>query len=278
MKAASKKRRSNKAPSAKQLAARRKFAAAAKARSKAAKAARPRKRNKTIIKKALKVIVLNPGTVVRRKVRNSHMDLVIRGTAEKTAKGWKVGRKVIAQGKGITPISSGYYLDKATGTIFAKRARNKAAKKRNSAKTTPKIKAIAESFSGRKVRSVSTLNVSEGSPKNLAKLGKLVLIETQGGTIKPASGTTWLCADAKGKLHLATSAASLYDGGARNFGKVLQVEYEASKPHLGHSHSTIFSHEMGEEGGKKPVLIADGKGGLKFRGGSYRITREGIVN
>jgi hypothetical protein len=77
---------------------------------------------------------------------------------------------------------------------------------------------------------------------------------------------------------LATTAERLIEGGAQNFGKVLQVEYETSKPHLGYAKPTIFFHKMGEEGGTRPELVADGDGGLKFRGGSYRITREGIVN
>lgn len=335
-KAATKKRRSNKAPSAKQLAARAKFAAAAKARSK--KAAKKRTRNKTVIIKPKRVLVVN-GKRTRRKYRNGYLDLVIRGTAEKTAQGWKVGRKTIPQGKGIAPISSGYYLDKATGTIFAKRARNAffsdkssskckekkswltgkrksrcaetekpallkhwaktgvaAAKsgafeaagkiagatrklaQRNSAKASPKVRQLRETFTGTTSRKTSTMNVADGTPTNLAKLGKLVLVKAEGGTIKPASGTTWLCADAKGKLYFATSAERLYDGPAQNFGEVSQIEYEAIKPHLGHKRPTIFFHKMGEKGGKRPVLIGDGKGGLKLRGGSYKIQREGIVN
>lgn len=348
-KAATKKRRSNKAPSAKQLAARRKFAMAAKSRAKAAKA-KKRTRNKTIIK-AKRVLVLNPGSIVRRKVRNSYMDLVIRGTAEKTPQGWKVGKKVIPQGKGIATVSSGYYLDKATGTVFAKRARNVAqgfydasgvfhpirssadydggtagegggkprrtrSKKRQAAarkasatarhrastksrkattsrlasrslfrsvplkkkRRNPNVRELREKFTGTASRKTATMNASEGTPASLAKLGKLILIKTQRGTIQPASGTTWLCADAKGKLHLTTTAARLIDGPAQNFGEVSQIEYEAIKPHLGHKRPTIFFHKMGEEGGKRPVLIADGKGGLKLRGGSYRIEREGIVD
>jgi len=327
-KAASKKRRSNKAPSAKQLAARAKFAAAAKARSKKAKAkkAPARKPNKTIIKartiQHLDVSKIHNGKRTRRKYRNGYLDLVIRGTAEKTTQGWKVGSKTIPQGKGIAPIRSGYYLDKATGMIFAKRARNsdhrdadhpievtkhwrqgppgyltqwqrahhagqqglfdhgiKPAKKRNSsAKASPATRAIREKFTGTKSRKTATMNASNGTPKNLAKLGKLVLIKTANGIIKPGNGITWLCADAKGKLHLATSAARLVEGPARNFGEVSQIEYEARKPHLSYKNQTIFFHKMGEEGGKKPVLIADGKGGLKLRGGSYRIEREGIVD
>lgn len=245
----------------------------------------PRRRNKTVIIKPKRVLVMN-GKTTRRKYRNGYLDLVIRGTAEKTNAGWKVGKKTIPQGKGIAPISSGYYLDKATGTVFAKRTRNaprkastaKPQKKRNGAKASPKVKAIREKFTGTPSRKTSTMNVANGTPKNLAKLGKLVLIKAQRGTIKPASGSTWLCADAKGKLYLATTAARLYDGPATNFGEVSQIEYEARKPHLGYKNQTIFFHKMGEEGGRKPELIGDGNGGLKLRGGSYRIEREGIVD
>lgn len=64
------------------------------------------------------------GQIVRRKIKNSYMDLVIKGTAKKTPDGWKVGNKTIPQGRGTVNVSSGYYLDKATGIIFAKRERN----------------------------------------------------------------------------------------------------------------------------------------------------------
>lgn len=290
------------------------------------------------------------GKATRRKYRNGYLDLVIRGTAEKVTGGWKVGKKIIPSGKGIAPLSSGYYLDKGTGMVFAKRARNVAAgfydgagvfhpirsaadydggtagetggkprhtrsKKKRAAvkkasatarhkaetkarkattsrlasrslfrsvplkkKRNPNVKELREKFTGTKSRKTATMNAAPGTPKNLAKLGKLILIKAEKATIKPSSGTTWLCADSKGKLHLATSAARLYDGPATNFGAVSQIEYEAIKPHLGHKRPTIFFHKMGEEGGSKPVLIGDGKGGLKFRGGSYRIEREGIVN
>jgi len=189
-KATSKKRRSNKAASAKQLAAQRKFAMAAKARGKAyrnpryfvvgtdhagrehdlavkvalnktqtlqwakqnypgykkynvtlsdkadfigqsgmVKARRPKRtRNRTVIKaqtiQHLDVAKVHNSKQTRRKYRNGYLDLVIRGTAEKVNGVWKIGKKSIPQGKGIAPISSGYYLDKATGIIFAKRARN----------------------------------------------------------------------------------------------------------------------------------------------------------
>lgn len=150
-------------------------------------------------------------------------------------------------------------------------------RRRNSARVSPKVKQIRQTFAG-SVKKVASMSAPDGTPRSLAKLGKLVSIKTDGGTIKPATGTTWLCADAKGKLHLATTAAQLHNGPAHNFGHVNQVEYEEQKPHLGYPKKTIWFHKMGEETGRKPTLVADGKGGLKFRGGDYRITREGIVN
>lgn len=232
--------------------------------------------NKTIISKPKRVIVLNPGATVRRKVRNSFVSLRVHGQAKKTPTGWKLGNKTFPQGTGIVPATrKGFYLDRATGTVFSKVAKN--AEKRNPKKAS-KVRQLRETFTGTASRKTATMNASEGTPANLAKLGKLILIKTQRGTIQPASGTTWLCADAKGKLHLTTTVARLIDGPAQNFGEVSQIEYEATKPHLGHTRPTIFFHKMGEEGGKRPVLIADGKGGLKLRGGSYRIEREGIVD
>lgn len=347
-------KKSTKKPSAKQLAARRKFAAAAKARSKAAKS---RKSNKTIITKPKRVIVINKlknGSTVRRKIRNSYVDLVVRGTAEKTPQGWRVGKKTIPQGRGIATISSGYYLDKATGTVFAKRARNisqgfydasgvfhpirssadydpgtagetgkkpvrtrskkrkaivkkasqtardkaatKSRKKTTSrlasrslqrsvplkagskTKRNPSPAANRREFAGRYTGD-KDLYFPQGTPTGLSKLGKLVLIKTQSGTIAPVKGTVWLCRDTKGKLHLGTTSnAPLTDLPSGSLGEVKRLEYEESKPHLGHPNPTIWFHRMGEETGERPTLYSDGQGGLKFRGGRYRITSRGIEN
>jgi len=60
-----------------------------------------------------------------RAARNpGYTDLVIRGIAKKTPTGWKVGSKSFPQGKGTVKVSSNYYLDRATGTVYAKRQRN----------------------------------------------------------------------------------------------------------------------------------------------------------
>ncbi len=158
------------------------------------------------------------------------------------------------------------------GSSYGSKATRKA-RKRN-----PSPDAIRKDFAGR-VGKGAELYFPEGTPTGLAKLGKLVSIQTEEGTLKPTNGTAWLCADTKGKLHIGTTANKpLWSGDAHSFGSVRQVEYLEAKPHLGFPNPIVFYHKLGEENGVKPKLYADGKGGLKFRGGAYRITREGIVN
>ena len=153
---------------------------------------------------------------------------------------------------------------------------------RNPNRASSGVRNLREKFTGLKSRKTAVMNAPKGTPANLAKLGKLILIKAKKATIKPSTknpaGIVWLCADATGKLHLCTSGARLVDGPARSFGEVSQIEYEAVKPHLGHPRPTIFFHKMGEEGGRRPELIADGQGGLKFKGGDYFITGDGVRN
>lgn len=158
------------------------------------------------------------------------------------------------------------------GGIKVKRPRRLTAKK------NPSIKTIRKEFTGTLGKATDAF-APIGTPKNVAKLGKLLLIDTENATIKP-TGIVYLCADSKGKLHLCGSKnVPIYSGAAQSFGEVEKVEYETAKPHLYPGEGVIwFTHKMGENGGKRPTLYADGKGGLKFRGGSYKITREGIVD
>ena len=86
--------------------------------------------NKTVIKaKRIDHLdiskVHNGQRATRRKIRNSYVDLVIYGQAHKTPQGWRIGKKTFKQGRGIVPASKrGFYLDLATGTVYAKRTRN----------------------------------------------------------------------------------------------------------------------------------------------------------
>lgn len=145
------------------------------------------------------------------------------------------------------------------------------------ARKNPSAESIRKTFAGQ-INGERDLFFPQGTPSGkLAKLGRLVSITTEEGTIKPVHGTAWLCADTKERLHIgSTTNAPLYSGPARSFGKVTKVEYESSKPHLGYRGPIIWFHHMGEKGGTKPTLHADGKGGLKFKGGNYTLTTRGI--
>lgn len=153
-------------------------------------------------------------------------------------------------------------------------------KGRATKKASPKARAIRKSFTGLSANKTTAMHVPQGTPVNLAKLGRLVSIKTDKGVINPAKGATLvLCSDTKGRLHIASTKKP----GVRNpahkqtFGEVKEIEYETAKPHLGYKKSTIFFHKMGEEGGRKPTLFSDGQY-LRLRGGSYKITPRGIVN
>jgi len=145
------------------------------------------------------------------------------------------------------------------------------AKRRN-----PTPAEIRKEFAG-SVGPGQDLYFPSNTPHGLAKLGKLVAIETEEGTIKPVAGAAWLCADKHGRFHIGSvSGADIYSGPRRDFGKVKEIEYETAKPHLGYG-PTIWTHKMGEGGGVRPTLHSDGQGGLIFKGGSYQVKREGIV-
>ena len=145
-----------------------------------------------------------------------------------------------------------------------------------------KTRQLREKFTGMSSKRSVQMFAPDGTPRNLAKLGRLVAIKTKRRRIVPSrrnpAEVVWLCADEKGRLHLCTTGARLVEGPPQNFGEVVEIEYQTPKPHLGHHRTTRFYHEMGEEGGQRPELVSDGKGGLKFKGGDYRITSDGIVD
>lgn len=191
--------------------------------------------------------------------------------ANPTRKGMRKGYR---EAKRISKITKGRYFSSELGQRKAARHEKRQARK---SKLNPSAESIRKEFAG-SVSGSRDLFFPQGTPSGkLAKLGKLVLIQTEQGTIKPVNGTAWLCADSKERLHIgSTSNTPLFDGPARSLGKVTKVEYESSKPHLGYRGPIIWFHHMGERGGTKPTLHADGKGGLKFKGGNYKLTTRGI--
>lgn len=197
-----------------------------------------------------------------------------RATSNPTRKGM---RKLYREAKRISKTTRGRYFSSESGQ--RKAARHEKRHARKSKRNNPSAESIRKEFAG-SVNGARDLFFPQGTPSGkLAKLGKLVSITTEEGTIKPVSGSAWLCADTKGKLHIGSvSGAPLFDGPARSFGHVTKIEYESSKPHLGYSGPIIWFHRAGEENGIRPTLKADGRGGLVFKGGDYRLTRRGIEN
>lgn len=265
------------------------------------------KKNKTVIK-AKRVVVLNPKK--KRVKRNASRTVSAAKTAKRRARAsGQTGRKkatprvrsVAKARKAPTRRASknptrkgmrrGYAkarrLSKKSGDTktmrlaarYMKQRGIKHAPRPKRTRKNPDAASIRKEFAGT-VNGERDLFFPQGTPTGkLAKLGKLVSLTTEEGTIKPVRGTAWLCADTKGKLHIgSTSGAPLFDGPKRSFGHVTKLEYESSKPHLGYKGPIIWFHRAGEENGIKPTLHADGKGGLVFRGGDYRLTRRGIEN
>jgi hypothetical protein len=236
------------------------------------KKATKKKRNKTVIK-AKRVVVLNPKK--KRVKRNASRTVSTAKTAKRRARSSSQNsrkkatpriRSVAKARKAPVKRASKRTLKKSSGLLKKGRKRN-----------NPSAESIRKEFAG-SVNGERDLFFPQGTPSGkLAKLGKLVSITTEEGTIKPVSGSAWLCADTKERLHIgSTSNAPLFSGPAHSFGKVSKVEYESSKPHLGYRGPIIWFHHMGEGGGSRPSLYADGKGGLKFKGGNYRLTKRGI--
>jgi len=165
-------------------------------------------------------------------------------------------------------------------SVSRKTTKRKMAKPRKPvARRNPSAPEIRKTFAGRYNKD-ERLIFPDGTPTGLAKLGQLVSIKTDSGKFAPVKGVAWLCADTRGKLHIGTPTKGhvVLNGPRANYGHVHEIEYKESKPHLGYAKKTLFFHKLGEENGIKPQLIADGKGGLKFVGGAYKIKREGIVN
>jgi hypothetical protein len=167
---------------------------------------------------------------------------------------------------------------KATTTRLASRSLQRvpkgAYKKRRG---NPGAPSLYEDFQGRPSRKDTPLRFADGTPSGLYKLGKLHSIKlSNGAVIKPDGKDVWLCADTNGKLHLGTSATRLVDSPRGALGKVKEVEYVTSKPHLGDTAPTRYYHKLGEETGQKPTLYSDGKGFLVFKGGATYVRSDGI--
>jgi hypothetical protein len=156
-----------------------------------------------------------------------------------------------------------------------------------SADTRPRnVAAIHREFLDRETYRFREYHTPPGTPKDLAMLGKLTELNMMDGqqatfednpAVLGASG-----GEKRRRLHIGLTVPYDMPEGTEQWqeydcGEVLSVVYEARKPHLDTGRLNEYEHTFGDEGGELPHLILiDGL--LRFRFGSYYITRYGIQN
>lgn len=143
----------------------------------------------------------------------------------------------------------------------------------------PPVREIFETFNGRPATKTTSVEAPRRTPARVAQLGRLRLIRTADGRTWrfPGERAPFLAADSRGKLHVVGGQYRANPAG-EECGEIEQIEYQTSKPHLGHDHETIYYHQLGEETGERPILEITPEGELQITGGNYRIEADGIHN
>lgn len=145
--------------------------------------------------------------------------------------------------------------------------------------SNPSVKAIYQKFNGRASRRSRNVAAPAGTPRDLAQLGRLRTIKTVDGRTWrfPGDRAPFLAADSRGRMHVVGGQYRANPAG-EDCGEIDLIEYQTSKPHLGHDNETIYYHHLGEETGERPTLEITPEGELVIHGGAYRIEPEGLVN
>lgn len=189
--------------------------------------------------------------------------------------GYIVRGDVPQQGTIAAPVNT--TADISEAAILMRQAEQNPKRKR---RTNPAAeKKLYESFTGKKARKNSDVTAPTGTPSHVAKLGDLRLIQTTDGRRWKFSGPNApvLAADRRQKLHVVGGRYRAIPAG-ESCGEIERIEYEASKPHLGHAKRSIYYHELGEDTGERPTLRIDQDGLIRIEGGAYWIESDGIHN
>lgn len=146
-------------------------------------------------------------------------------------------------------------------------------------RSNPPVREIFETFNGRPATRATSVEAPRRTPARVAQLGRLRLIRTADGRTWrfPGDRAPFLAADSRGKLHVVGGQYRANPAG-EECGEIEQIEYQTSKPHLGHDNETIYYHQLGEETGERPILEITPEGELQIIGGNYRIEADGIHN
>lgn len=148
-----------------------------------------------------------------------------------------------------------------------------------------KLETLSAEFQGKIDNKEFTATAPNPAPKQLARLGQLVLIKTKNGFQLDFDKDAWLCADARRNLWCVGKGArvkNVKNPSGKNemayVGEVSQIDYITDKQHIENGAMTHFFHELGEVDGQKPSLYIDSDGFPIIVGGNYDIWNVGIVN
>jgi hypothetical protein len=193
--------------------------------------------------------------------------------------GYVVHGDVPNKGTIAAPINPDADMSEA-GVLMRQAEKTENPKRRRTRRTNPAAeRELYESFTGKRARKNSDVTAPTGTPSHVAKLGDLRLIQTTDGRKWKFSGphAPVLAADRKQKLHVVGGRYRANPAG-ESCGEIDRIEYEASKPHLGHAKRSIYYHQLGEDTGERPTLRIDQDGLIRIEGGAYWIESDGIHN
>lgn len=120
-----------------------------------------------------------------------------------------------------------------------------------------------------------------GTPAGLSRLGILAALHLNGKNklLFRVENKIFLAQDTKHKLHIVASIpGALVDNDPGDYGPISKIEYIEEKPHLGEKGMIQWVHKMGEVTGERPNLIVNKDGQLLIKGGNYSINWRGIIN
>jgi hypothetical protein len=140
----------------------------------------------------------------------------------------------------------------------------------------PSTGELYEQFQGRAPVESFEVIVPDGAPRDGYVLGVLGEIATNKETITFDPNEAFLVADKNNNLYVGLTKATNNGFDANeNLGEIKSISYVTIKDHL-EGEEIEYVHKFGEEGGDRPVLIANEKTQLEIVGGDYFITEDGI--
>jgi hypothetical protein len=160
---------------------------------------------------------------------------------------------------------------------------DKAGRKRKSRNPVESAAALSEAFHGRPAEKVTEYEETVHEHSVLTGLGRLLSVELKGGTKIEFGPDTQLASNEAGTQLYAVGGDQEIDLDGFDvdpekesvcLGQVKRIDYKTAKFHLGKTDKTPgpYTHKLGEESGKLPLLCYDTVNRLvSFVGGSYRI-------